>query len=81
MNIASAIVVYIIVWWSVFFAVLPWGVKGVWEDPDAHAKGSDLGAPQNPQMGRKFLRTTWISAIVWVLVIGFIHSGLVSFRE
>jgi hypothetical protein len=44
MNPAGAIVIYVLIWWSVFFAVLPWGVRGRWESDDDGVKGADPGA-------------------------------------
>ena len=81
MNIASAIVIYIIVWWTVFFAVLPWGVRGIWESPESHARGAEQGAPEDPQIMRKVKRTTWISAIIWAVICLVIVSGIIDFRE
>ena len=37
-------------------------------------------APSKPRIGMKFLVTTVISAIVWVLIYLTITSGLISFR-
>jgi len=82
MNIAGGIVVYLILWWTIFFAVLPWGVRGLWEDPDkAQPRGAEPGAPQDPQLMRKVLRTTWITAIVWLIVFAVIQSGIIDYRD
>ncbi|MEL6359579.1 MAG: DUF1467 family protein [Pseudomonadota bacterium] len=84
MNIASAVVVFVIIWWSVFFVVLPFGVRSRWEDADINddkVKGADPGAPSNLNMKRKLFQTTVISTVIWVPVIAFIASGLINFRE
>ncbi|RZJ37557.1 MAG: DUF1467 family protein, partial [Brevundimonas sp.] len=33
------------------------------------------GAPENPQLKKKFITTTWVSAIVWVFIMGLIFIG------
>ena len=30
--------------------------------------GGDPGSPVNPNLKRKFITTTWVSAIVWVVL-------------
>lgn len=77
MNLASGIVVYIIIWWVVVFCVLPIGVKSAGE---AHL-GHDAGAPANARMGFKIILTTIISSVVFLCVYAIIVSDLISFRE
>jgi predicted secreted protein len=71
---------YIITWWVVLFAVLPWGVRRV-ENP---VEGHDPGAPERPHLARKLAATFLISFVIWA--IGFFivkHFGLslVDFRD
>ncbi len=75
MDIASAILVYFLVWWMVFFCVLPWGVTR----NQGEFEGS--GAPVHPRLRKKFLVTTGISFLLWALVCGVIVSGVFDFRE
>jgi predicted secreted protein len=76
-NWFTAFVLYVIVWWTVLFAVLPFGTKPV-ADPDS-ATGW-RGAPEQPRMGRKILWTTLIAAILWVAILTIQESGWLSFR-
>ena len=53
MPIASSIAIYVITWWLVLFAVLPFGVKNREEasaDPSFLIPGTDAGAPQKPML-------------------------------
>ncbi len=64
MGLVSAIAIYIIIWWLVIFAVLPWGVRnkheaGVVDDV------ADDAAPIEPGLGKKVIATTIISAIIF----------------
>lgn len=75
MGIASGIVVYLCIWWTVLFTVLPWGVR----QPDVPETGV-VGAPVNPNLKRKVLATTLISAIIWGIIWGVFQSDIVDFR-
>ncbi len=77
-NWFTAVVLYIIVWWTVLFAVLPFGTKPVAE-PD-QATGW-RGAPAQPRIGRKILWTTLVATLVWAVIMGVQASGLISFRS
>ena len=67
MNIASALAVYFVIWWTVLFAVLPFGVRSQAETGDV-TQGSDPGAPALPGLLRKALLTSVIAAVVFVIV-------------
>jgi len=68
----SAVTVFIVIWWMVFFAVLPWGVRR----DDAPQIGNDPGAPARPRLLRKALLTTAIAAVLFALVYAVIAGGL-----
>ena len=69
----TMLAIYIICWWVVLFAILPLGMnQQAQEKPD---DGAQWGAPRNPQLKKKFITTTWVSAIVWVLVMVLIFTG------
>ena len=78
MNWFTAFVVYVLVWWTVLFAVLPMGTQPV-ADPDA-ATGW-RGAPAQARIGRKLLVTTLVSLAIWLVVVGLIESNWLSFRH
>ena len=76
MGWIAGIFSYAIIWWTVLFAVLPWGVRRQ-ESPEP---GHDHGAPERPMMWRKALATTLISAVVWVVVYFLVTTDYVRFR-
>ena len=61
------IAVYLTIWWTVLFAILPIGVQSR-ADAGLPNDGSDPGAPVDPKLKKKFITTTWVSAIVFALV-------------
>lgn len=81
MNIAGAVVIFVILWWTVFFAVLPWGVRSRWETGDDGVAGADPGAPAEIDLKKKALVTTGITVGVWALVVAVVASGVINFRE
>lgn len=71
---------YIISWWVVLFAVLPWGVRRV-ENP---AAGHDPGAPEQTHLKAKLITTSLIALVLWAigfLVIRRFGLALVDFRN
>ena len=84
MNIGAAIVVFVIIWWCVFFAVLPLGVKSEWEAAEGgapSAPGVDPGAPADPQLKKKAWLATRITVVLWLIVCAIILSGVFNFRD
>ncbi len=77
MSIVDGVVVYVILWWTVLFAVLPWGVRTLDKPPLGHA----VGAPEQPRLWRKALWTTVVAAVIWLAVYGLVESNLISFRR
>lgn len=77
MGVVSGIVVYLMIWWVVLFAVLPWGVRPSSEP----LVGNTQSAPEFPRLGKKFLITTVISLLVWLVVYGLITSNVISFYD
>jgi predicted secreted protein len=77
----TAVAIYLTIWWTVLFAVLPWGVTSHAQAGIDKGDGGDPAAPIDPKLKKKFLTTTWISAILWVVVVTIIHFGLVKLPD
>ncbi len=77
MSWVTGVVLYLLIWWTALFCVLPWGNHPDPEADVAHAKS----APLNPRIKQKFLITTLLSAIVWLMIYGLIESNVISFNE
>jgi predicted secreted protein len=73
MQWIGSIFVYIVVWWVVLFAVLPWGVQRQ-ENPEP---GHDPGAPRVTNLKKKLLITTLITFVIWGIgIFLFVHYHL-----
>ena len=59
--------IYLIVWWTVLFAVLPIGSKTYAEAGIKVTDGGDPGAPVDPKLKQKAWTTTWVSAIIFAI--------------
>jgi len=64
--LSTAIAIYFILWWTVLFAVLPWGVRSQ-EESGAISPGTDPGAPAVARLGRKLVWTTIATSVVFAL--------------
>jgi predicted secreted protein len=77
MGPTTMIAIYLTVWWTVLFAVLPLGAKSFSEAGIEPPAGADPGAPVNPNLKRKFITTTWVSAILFAVLMVVIRFGLI----
>lgn len=66
--VSLAVAVFLTIWFTVLFAVLPLGVRSQSEAGEV-APGTDPGAPMAPRLLFKALLTTAISAAVFVLLV------------
>jgi predicted secreted protein len=78
MTLFTGVVVYLLLWWTVLFAILPIGVR-----PDAEGSaesGGWRGTPAKPHLLRKAIATTVVSAILWIGFYALVESEWLSFR-
>ena len=73
----TGFIVYAMIWWIVLLAVLPLGVRRE-ESPE---EGHDPGAPSNPNIPKKLLAATLISAAIWLAVFALVEFDIFSFRQ
>lgn len=76
MTWVEGIVVYVIVWWVVIFAVLPFGVRA----PEQFVPGQARGAPARPRLLLKAGITTILAAVIWLVIFLLVRSDWISFR-
>lgn len=66
MSLTGAIIVFVLAWWISFFAVLPIGVKGQWEDGST-IPGTEEAAPNNPMLIKKVIWASGGAVVVTAL--------------
>ena len=81
MGITGSIIVYVMIWWIIFFSVLPIGINSNKEVFKEKIGGMDPGAPKNPNMGKKFLITTLITTIIFSVIYYLVSIDLLNLRE
>jgi len=70
MDWFSGVVVFFIVWWTAVFVVFPWGLER-----------DERGMPTNLRLGRKFLITTALTAVIWVVIYILVEIQLIDFHS
>ena len=81
MGITGSIIVYVLIWWMIFFSVLPVGIQSKKEKFKERFEGIDPGAPNNPKIGKKFLITTIITSIIFIVIYYLVKFNLLNLRE
>ena len=81
MSITGSIIVYVMIWWIIFFSVLPIGIQSNKEVFKENIEGMDPGAPKNPRVGKKFLITTLITSIIFLVIYYLVEFDLLNLRE
>ena len=78
MGAVSGALVYLVIWWLIFFMLLPVGVHAQGEDGGEVVPGTPESAPRKPHIGKKMLAATLAAGAVWGLVYWLGTSGLLS---
>ena len=53
MGITGSIIIFVIIWWIIFFSVLPVGIQSNKDKFQEKIEGVDPGAPKNPKIAKK----------------------------
>ncbi|WGJ14442.1 DUF1467 family protein [Methylocapsa sp. D3K7] len=69
-SLPLAAAIFLTVWFTILFAVLPFGIRSQQESGDFPA-GTDPGAPVAPRILAKVIWTTLISAVVFAGIAAF----------
>lgn len=77
MSLLTAFFIYILIWWVMLFTVLPLGVVR----SKSSGKGYDPGAPENPDLKRKLVLNSGISAAVLAVIWVLVETGVIRWGE
>lgn len=80
MSIPFAIAVYVVIWWTVLFAVLPIGVRTQGED-GVVVPGTPASAPTRPRLVRVAVITTIVSGVLFGGLWVAIRLGLLDLQQ
>ena len=80
MSTTGSLIVYISIWWIVFFSVLPIGIKSQNAKFSENLHGNDRGAPKNPKSAKKFLITTLITSLIFLVIYILVSQNYLNLR-
>ncbi len=78
MSITGSVVIYVILWWIVFFSLLPLDVN---REKKAIVRGSDTGAPENPRILKKFVYSTLITSVIFIIIYILVKYEFLNVRN
>ena len=81
MSLGTGIAIFLTLWWTVLFAVLPLGNRTYAEEGIEVKDGGDPGAPVNPNLKKKFITTTWVAALLWSVLWLVLKFQLISLPQ
>lgn len=76
MGLLYIFFIYLLVWWVVLFMMLPIGVERHEED----GKGFDRGAPKVPNLKKKLVWTSIVSAIIVAIIWLLVEIDVIQWR-
>jgi len=77
MSWFTGVMAYTIIWWTVLFAVLPWGNR----PPENPETGHATSAPAKPRLLIKFGVTTIVATMIFLMFVWLLESDLISLRN
>ena len=78
MSITGLAIIYIIIWWIVFFAILPIDVD---RTKLIRIEGEDAGSPENPKMLKKFIYCTGITTFLFIIIYFLMKFEYLNLRN
>jgi len=77
MSVSFAIAIYIVLWWTVLFAVLPIGLRTQGEEGSV-VPGTPESAPLHPRLMRVALLTTAVSTVIYAAIWAGVQYGWID---
>ena len=78
MSLTGSIIIYVLIWWIVFFALLPMDVN---REKKQNIIGIDAGAPENPKIIKKFVYSTLITSIIFIIIFLLVKYEYLNIRN
>ncbi len=78
MSLTGSLIIYVLIWWIVFFALLPIDVN---REKKQNIIGIDAGAPENPKIIKKFVYSTLITSIIFIIMFFLVKYEYLYIRN
>ena len=77
MSATGLAIIFIMIWWIVFFIILPIDVNRL---KSIKIEGEDTGSPENPKILKKFIYCTGITTVIFMIIYLLIKYEYLNLR-
>ncbi len=78
MSITGSLIIFVLIWWIIFFSLLPIDVDRKHKEI---VEGVDKGSPENPRIIKKIFYTTIITSIIFVGIFMLVKYDYLNLRR
>ena len=80
MSITSALVLFAVIWFTVFFIAIPIRLE-TQGDRGEVVPGTHAGSPEVHNLKKKAWITTFVTFVLWTIICSIIISGVLTMRN
>ena len=78
MSITGSLIIFVLIWWIIFFSLLPIDVDRKHMEM---VEGADKGSPENPKIIKKIIYTTIITSIIFIGIFMLVKYDYLNLRR
>jgi len=78
MSITGSLIIFVLIWWIIFFSLLPIDVN---RKHEKMVEGADKGSPENPKILKKIIYTTVITSIIFIGIFMLVKYDYLNLRR
>ena len=78
MSITGSLIIFVLIWWIIFFSLLPIDVD---RKHKKAVEGADKGSPENPKIIKKIIYTTVITSIIFIGIFTLVKYDYLNLRR
>ena len=78
MSITGSLIIFVLIWWIIFFSLLPIDVDRKHKEM---VEGVDKGSPENPKIIKKIIYTTVITLIIYIGIFMLVKYDYLNLRR
>ena len=78
MSITGSLIIFVLIWWIIFFSLLPIDVD---RKHKKMVEGADKGSPENPKIIKKIIYTTIITFIIFIGIFMLVKYDYLNLRR
>ncbi len=78
MSITGSLIIFVLIWWIIFFSLLPIDVDRKHKEM---VEGADKGSPENPKIIKKIIYTSIITSIIFIGIFMLVKYDYLNLRR